>query len=33
MNFLVLLIVQFFTMVFSCVLCRAFRERYPAYYA
>ncbi|KAH7731419.1 Protein TSP-9 [Aphelenchoides avenae] len=30
---IILLIIQFFTMIFSCVLCRAFRERYPAYYA
>jgi hypothetical protein len=28
----ILLIIQFFSMIFSCVLCRAFRER-TAYYA
>ncbi|KAI6188170.1 Tetraspanin [Aphelenchoides besseyi] len=28
-----LLIVQSFALIFSCVLCRAFRERAPAYYA
>lgn len=30
---IVLLVVQGFALVFACVLCRAFRERYPAYYA
>lgn len=29
----ILLIIQVFSMIFSCVLCRAFRERGPAYYA
>ncbi|KAI1729436.1 tetraspanin family domain-containing protein [Ditylenchus destructor] len=29
----ILLIVQAFSIIFSCVLCRAFRERGPAYYA
>jgi len=29
---IVLLIIQAFSLIFSCVLCRAFRERAPAYY-
>jgi len=29
---IVLLIIQAFSLIFSCVLCRAFRERVPAYY-
>ena len=29
---IVLLIIQAFSLIFSCVLCRAFRERMPAYY-
>ncbi|KAL3091015.1 hypothetical protein niasHT_023615 [Heterodera trifolii] len=30
---LLLLVAQFFAMVFSCILCRAIRERSPVYYA
>uniref|UniRef100_A0A0N4ZMT9 Tetraspanin n=1 Tax=Parastrongyloides trichosuri TaxID=131310 RepID=A0A0N4ZMT9_PARTI len=30
---LLLIIIQFFGIIFSCVLCKAFRERGPAYYA
>uniref|UniRef100_A0A914BZ70 Tetraspanin n=1 Tax=Acrobeloides nanus TaxID=290746 RepID=A0A914BZ70_9BILA len=30
---IIILIIQLFSMIFSCVLCRAFRERNPAYYA
>uniref|UniRef100_A0A0N5BWX1 Tetraspanin n=1 Tax=Strongyloides papillosus TaxID=174720 RepID=A0A0N5BWX1_STREA len=30
---LLLIIIQFFGIIFSCVLCKAFRERGPSYYA
>uniref|UniRef100_A0A914WDT5 Envelope protein n=1 Tax=Plectus sambesii TaxID=2011161 RepID=A0A914WDT5_9BILA len=29
----VVLVIEFFSLIFSCMLCRAFRERSPGYYA
>jgi len=29
----VVLVIELFSLIFSCVLCRAFRERSPGYYA